>query len=132
MTKIENNIAELRNQRYSCSQSTLIGIAREHAEIMPPEPTLKAAACGLRGGIGKTFDKGTCGALTGAVIALGLIYADDEAKAADKSKQLYQAFKQRFGTVCCGDITDENGKKLCNECCLEAGRIVDRLTQAEA
>ena len=127
MTQTEINIEELRKQKYSCSQATLIGLARAFPDKMPSEDILKAASCGLRGGIGRTFDKGTCGALTGAVIALGLLSADDENRAANLSKELYLKFKEAFGTVCCGDITDKNGKKRCNECCLTAGRIADEL-----
>ncbi len=40
---------------------------------------LCALASGFSGGIGGTFDEGTCGALTGALIALGFL-EDDEIK----------------------------------------------------
>lgn len=129
MNQIEENISALRSQRYSCSQATLIGTVRAFPESKCElsDASLKAISCGLRGGIGKTFDEGTCGALTGAVIAIGLLCPDDENKAADLSKELYLEFKNKFGTVCCGNITNENGKKLCNECCLTAGRIAGEL-----
>lgn len=118
---VEEEILELRKQAYSCSQATLVGIARVCGRPMPSEDVLKACSVGLRGGIGKTFDEGSCGALTGAVIALGLMFPEDGGKAADLSHELYDDFKRHFGTVECGRITDEHGKKRCNECCVTAG-----------
>lgn len=125
MKDTEKLIKELRDRKYSCSRATLQGIASAYKEGMPDEATIAAVSAGLRGGIGRTFDEGTCGALTGAVIGLGLIYKDDENKAAEHSKRLFNEFKSHFGTVCCGRITDQYGKKRCNECCMVAGKIVE-------
>lgn len=125
MESSENNILKLREEHASCSHATLVGIARTYPASMPDEKTLKRVSAALRGGIGRTFDEGTCGAVTGAVIALGLMYPDDENKACFGAKNVYEGFKNHFGTVCCGKITDEYGKKRCNECCLTAGRLVD-------
>lgn len=127
MRKTEETILDLRAKGYSCSQATLVGISRCSDTPMPDETILKAAASGLRGGIGRTFGDGTCGALTGTVIALGLLYADDEKRSAKLSKELFNRFKEKFGTVCCGDITDANGHKRCNECCVFAGRCLEQL-----
>lgn len=123
-SSIEKNIQELRDNRASCSNATLIGIARAYPDRLPDEFTLAHIASALRGGIGKTFDEGTCGALTGAVVALGLLYADDEIQANVAAKRVYEGFKKHFGTVCCGRITDEHGRKRCTECCLTAGKLV--------
>ena len=56
---------------------------------------LCALARGFSGGIGGTFDEGTCGALTGALIALGFL-EDDEIKIKMDAKKLYDAFKKRI------------------------------------
>ena len=120
MTKLEETILALREKGYGCSQATAVALNREFHTIAVPEFVLKAATSGFRGGIGRTFDEGTCGALTGAVLALGLMI-DNESLSADLSRQLFNEFKQKFGTVCCGRITDEHGHKRCNECCLFAG-----------
>lgn len=125
MKSSEKNILRLREEHASCSNATLVGLARTYPDTMPDEKILKRVSAALRGGIGRTFDEGTCGALTGAVIALGLIYPDDENKACLGAKMVYERFKDHFGTVCCGRITDEFGKKRCNECCVTAGRLVD-------
>lgn len=131
MQDTEIQIEQLRSEKYSCSQSTLLGIARSFGKGMPSENMLKAMSTAFRGGIGRTFDEGTCGALTGAIIALGLIYADDENKAANQAKEVYSGFKKHFGTVCCGHITNEHGKKRCTECCRVAGKLVEELVNRD-
>lgn len=131
MKDTEKIIQELREKKYSCSRATLQGIADSYGDGMPSEEAIKAIASGLRGGIGRTFDEGTCGALTGAVIGLGLIFNKDENAAAENSKRLYHEFKDHFGTVCCGAITNEHGKKRCNECCRLAGRIVEEIVNGK-
>lgn len=129
--KVTKEIQELRAKRYSCSQATLVGLARNADVAMPDEKILMAASVGLRGGIGRTFGDGTCGAVTGAVIALGLMFPDDLEKAVVLSKELFNKFSEEFGTVCCGKITDANGKKRCTECCMRAGSIAAELYQRE-
>lgn len=124
MDNVEKYIGILREEKCSCSHSTLLGIARAHPENMPDTQTLKYVSGAFRGGIGKTFGEGTCGAVSGAVIGLGLIYAEDEKSACDGAKFVYDGFKNHFGTLCCGKITDEFGKKRCNECCQVAGKLV--------
>ena len=120
MTKLEETILALREKGYGCSQATAVALNREFHTIEVPEFVLKAATSGFRGGIGRTFDEGTCGALTGAVLALGLMI-DNESLSADLYRQLFNDFKQKLGTESCGRNTDEHAHKRCNECCLFAG-----------
>jgi hypothetical protein len=49
---------------------------------------------GFSGGIGGTFSEGTCGAVTVAIMALGLI-CDDEKEIVAASKQLFNDFKDK-------------------------------------
>lgn len=74
---VEEKIRQYRVFK-SCSQSTLIGLC-EVANHPMSQARLCALASGFSGGIGGTFDEGTCGALTGALIALGFL-EDDEIK----------------------------------------------------
>ena len=105
--KVEESIRALREEKQSCSQATLLGIARNcESGRLPDEKTLKAISSGLRGGIGGTRDEGTCGALTAATVALGLLYPDDHIKATKLSRLLYEEFKEKFGTVICGKMTE--------------------------
>lgn len=133
METVKQHIIHLREQRTSCSQVTLSGICRGLANDieLPAEETLMALSAGLRGGIGRTYNEGTCGALTGAVIALGLLFKDDEAKALELSRELFNDFKDEFGTVICGKITNEHGLGRCTDCCIKAGCCVERMYKRE-
>ncbi len=46
----------------------------------------------------------TCGAVCGALIALGLAYGDDGALTARKTAQFQAAFAERFGSTLCRDL----------------------------
>lgn len=131
METVRQNIFQLRQEITPCAQATLLGISRGIDAEMPSEKIVRAAAAGLRGGIGKTFNEGTCGALTGAVIALGLLFYDDEAKATELSNELFNYFMDEFGTVMCGKITNEHGLKKCTECCVKAGCRVAEMYERE-
>ena len=131
MKQVKSHIEELRARKYPCAQATLLGIARGTGASMPDEKTLMAITAGLRGGIGRTYNEGTCGALTGATVALGLLFPDDEEKAIALSNELFKGFSQEFGTVICGKITNEYCLKRCTECCIKAGCLAACLYQRE-
>jgi C_GCAxxG_C_C family probable redox protein len=97
---------EMFKEGYSCSQAIFatyggeLGIEREAA--------LKIAA-GLGGGIGKTGE--TCGALTGAILILGLKFGTTNPKDTSgkyhcysKSKAFCDEFKARCGTLICREL----------------------------
>ncbi len=65
--EVVKKIEEYRKD-YSCSQSTLMGIC-EVAGF--DDVDLVRLGKGFSGGIGGTFSEGTCGAVTGAIMALG-------------------------------------------------------------
>ena len=73
-------------------------------------------ACGFAGGMGGTFDEGTCGAVTGALIANGILN-DDPSEIKANAKEIFNAFKEEYGTVRC-DIISKNGedKSPCVDC----------------
>lgn len=64
---VEEKIRQYRVFK-SCSQSTLMGLCEVVNHPMS-QARLCALASGFSGGIRGTFDEGTCGALTGALIA---------------------------------------------------------------
>lgn len=113
---LEGKIREYREFK-SCSESTLMGLC-ESADYPTNQSEMCKLTCGFAGGIGGTFDEGTCGALTGALIANGLL-VDDEITIKSNAKILYNAFKEEYGSVCCGVIS-KNGedKSLCVDCCV--------------
>ena len=124
---VKEKIEEYRKD-YSCSQATLMGIC--DVAGMPTEE-LALLAKGFSGGIGGTFSEGTCGAVTGAVMALGLLGADENLLGADEkqiisaSKKLFNEFKDEYESVTCGYISkDGDDKSPCVEVCLFAGEKV--------
>lgn len=123
--KVEEKIREYR-ENYSCSQSTLMGIC-EVAGLPMKMDKLKLLGSGFSGGIGGTFDEGSCGAVTGAVMALGFLSEDAESAKAN-AKELFEAFKNEYSSVCCGTIS-KNGEDTspCVEVCVFAGKKVCEL-----
>ena len=115
---VEEKIRQYRVFK-SCSQSTLIGLC-EVANHPMSQARLCALASGFSGGIGGTFDEGTCGALTGALIALGFL-EDDEIK-------IKMDAKKEYGSVQCS-IISKNGedKSPCVDCCVYAANEAIKL-----
>lgn len=129
--KVNQIISQLREEGYSCSQATLLGLCRTLGGNLT-EAQIKAISSGLRGGIGRTFEDGTCGALTAGVMALGLYTAScDDEKAVALSKELFEHFKKTYGTVKCGDIVGKFKFTKCTGCCLCMGEKVVELLQRE-
>ncbi|OWT33805.1 oxidoreductase [Methanobrevibacter sp. 87.7] len=120
--EIAKKIEDYREDN-SCSQATLMGLC-EDCDI--DLETLSKLGLGFSGGIGGTFAEGTCGAITGAVMALGLLADEDDIK--PMAKQLFNDFQNKYGSVKCGDIS-KNGedKSPCVEVCLFAGDKVCEL-----
>jgi len=96
--------AELFCCGWNCAEAVFLAICRQIGEDDRSAHLLTA----LGGGIG---DSGrTCGALTGAVVALGLRYGrrqpDTAAKhvAYAKAHRLYKAFHERFHSIECREL----------------------------
>lgn len=123
---LEEKIREYRTFK-SCSESTLMGLC-ETAESDISQKEMIKLACGFAGGIGGTFDEGTCGAVTGALIANGILN-DDPSNIKSNAKEIFNAFKEEYGTVRC-DIISKNGedKSPCVDCCVFiANKVADLL-----
>lgn len=82
-----------RTTHYNCAQSVLIPFAEE-AGLTGEQANALAAhfGSGMRHGA-------TCGAVTGALMALGLLGADEE-----RAKQLLTAFREREGALTCTEL----------------------------
>jgi C_GCAxxG_C_C family probable redox protein len=96
--------AQLHLKGYNCAQTVLLVLY----EYMYPEAKselIPKVATGLGGGIGRCGN--ICGALTGAVLAVGLKYGaneiDPDAKALSyaKTQMLFHKFEVRYGSVNC-------------------------------
>lgn len=113
-------IEEYRHER-TCSQAVL----KSFCEVAGlPTENVDKVAVGFTGGIGGTFDEGSCGALTGAVLALGYL-SEDESQALMASHRLFNEFKKQYGSVTCGKISNNGDNKLhCIDVCLFSGAKV--------
>lgn len=120
---VQMEIIRLRQGKISCSQATFIGVCRA-AGCSRSEEDLLALSAGFRGGTGCSYNEGSCGALMAGVMALGMLLPEDNAKAVALSKELFEHFKERYGTVICGNIVYHNGFAACTDCCLCVGRKV--------
>ena len=124
---IEEKIREYRTFK-SCSESTLMGLC-ETAQYPITQSEMCKLACGFAGGIGGTFDEGTCGALTGALIANGLLN-DDEVKIKSNAKELFSAFKDEYESVRCDVISNKGeDKSPCVDCCVFIANKLADLTE---
>ncbi|TGY78719.1 C-GCAxxG-C-C family protein [Lepagella muris] len=123
-------ITKLREDGYSCSQATFLGICQALGSELT-EKQLKALSAGFRGGIGKTYENGTCGALSAGVMALGLYTPDDNDKGIALAGELFKHFKDTYGTVKCGDIVGQYQFTRCTGCCLCIAEKAVELLQRE-
>jgi C_GCAxxG_C_C family probable redox protein len=105
MTKSERAIHYFRNG-YNCSQSVFTPFAQQQG--ITEDQGLKIA-CAF--GAGMARQQHTCGAVTGALMALGLQYGkgvgDDDNKKAEtyaKTLSFVQAFTGRNGSISCKEL----------------------------
>src|SRR5512140_264769 len=92
---------------YGCAESTLLAL-EDHFGL--DDPANGAAAMALNGGV--AYSGGTCGALTGAALALGQLAArriDDRRTAKRVARELtadvVEAFRAAFGATDCRTLT---------------------------
>ncbi len=127
--KLDKEILEEKIREYrtflSCSESTLMGLC-ETAEYPISQEDMRKLACGFAGGMGGTFDEGTCGAVTGALMANGLLN-DDIPTIKANAKEIFNTFKEEYGTVRCDKITNHGeDKSPCVDCCVFiANKVAD-------
>jgi C_GCAxxG_C_C family probable redox protein len=101
---------EFEKVYHGCAQCVL-GTMMKIFNLTQPEAF--QAATGLAGGIGLSVE-GSCGALTGGVMAIGLIYGREIDQMNDPEKrrfiayrlanQLHQKFVEEYGSSLCGEI----------------------------
>jgi C_GCAxxG_C_C family probable redox protein len=107
MIKKDQAIHYFKNQ-FNCSQSVFTAFAPDFG--ISPDESLKIA-CAFGGGMGR--QQLTCGAVTGALMALGLKYGkglhDDEnrkKKTYDKCVEFMNEFIKENGSVNCRELLD--------------------------
>ncbi|MCJ7449280.1 MAG: C-GCAxxG-C-C family protein [Bacteroidales bacterium] len=107
MNKQEEAVRYFRN-KFNCSQSVLAVFGSEYG--IPEDDCLKIA-CAFGGGMGR--QQHTCGAVTGALMVLGLKYGkainDPEEKKIltySKTKEFFSEFKKLNGSTDCKVLLD--------------------------
>lgn len=102
------DIAEARHQNgYSCSQSVFSAVAERWN--IGPDVSLRISA-GLGGGIARSA--GTCGCVTGAIMAIGLTQSDispeknrsEKEKTYEVCRGFMRAFEARNGSTLCSEL----------------------------
>lgn len=130
INRVEREISNLRGQNYSCSQATFLGIC----SVFNSQLTIKqqlSISSGFRGGIGRSYNEGTCGALSAGVMALGCCLPQENEKAIALSKELFDYFKKEYDTVICGNIVQKYYYSRCTCCCTCVGTKVAELLARE-
>lgn len=102
MSKVETAVARFE-EGCSCAQAVFSAYAEG---LGMDRPTAMKVSAGFGGGMGRLAE--TCGAVTGAFMALGLKHGGEEAEAREKAYQLVQEFaarfKQRYGSLVCKEL----------------------------
>lgn len=123
--KLEEAMA-LHDQGFNCAQA--VGMPFAEALGMPKELAAKA----LEGfGAGMGGRKQACGALSGAIFALGLKNADGNSPATKKqtyalAQQVGEAFEAQCGATVCATIKAQK-KTSCAECIRCGVALVEQL-----
>ena len=104
---------EYEIEYYGCSQCVLAAI---QDTLNLRNDDIFKAACALAGGLGVTGD-GTCGALTGAAMAISQVHGRVREDFKDEQKQrkkvyklargLHQKFVEEYGSIICKDIQEK-------------------------
>jgi C_GCAxxG_C_C family probable redox protein len=146
MDKSETALSWFDN-KYNCAQSVLTAFANE---LDMPEDELLRVACAFGGGMGR--QQHTCGAVTGAAMALGLKFGkgindsdDKKLQTYEKTVELFDEFTRLNGSVNCRillnnlDMRDANDyntiieQNLFNTSCrkyvADAVKITERIIQ---
>ncbi len=94
-------------QKFSCAESVLLGLTETFGIC---DECIPQIATGFGAGMG--YCNEACGAISGAIMALGLVFGRKNASDQDAKLKCYQkvgllisAFEQKFGNVNCMDLT---------------------------
>ena len=107
MRRVERLHTQYVEEKLSCSERTFLTVRSIVDTDVPPE--VVALLTGFGGGIGGTHAS-VCGAVSGGVAALGLIYGrrhpaeEQSARAYEVARDFFCQFKSRFGSEVCGAL----------------------------
>ncbi len=114
-TEITESSKQIHAQKFNCAQSVLCALS---CCTGMDDATAKAISSGFGGGLRSGE---VCGAVSGAVMAIGLATARDgagskDAPISDRTRKLLADFSDRFGAVRCDRLIEaEGGQERCGE-----------------
>ena len=127
----ENEYGEEKNQyHYNCAE-VLLNASNDYYKLGADSKLLRSVIP-FGGGISC---ESTCGALTGGVVALGLMFAEEKPSTNDRvkdiTKEWVETFKERFGDIDCKKLKKihrdpENG---CRTLILESTEILESIIE---
>lgn len=129
-TEVKQQLEKRYGQHYGCSALSLTAVAATLGSPLS-EQQLRSISDSFSGGIGHEFKEGTCGALTGAIMALGFYASGDKEKHLKLAAEVYDEFKKQQGSVACGDIYGQYRFSHCDGCNLCAVQKVVELLYRE-
>ena len=147
MSKARDRALELFKADWLCAEAVLKAVAEAYGVASPLIPRIATPLCA---GLGRSG--GPCGALTGALLALGALRGRDEPDreawltVQSQAQDLTQRFTQRFGALACPDLlgvdlntaegqkafaSQEMKQKKCREYVLGAVELVEAVLREE-
>jgi len=127
---IENDLA--KKEDLSCSETMLYALNKVYQLGLSPK-ALKVAS-GFGGGMG--VEK-ACGALTGGLMAMGVLFVKDRAHESDYlkelEKELFQEIEDKLGSTDCSYLKEryEDEEGSCKPLILKIGEILETLIDRE-
>ncbi len=131
LKQLEHNAIAFFESGYNCAEAVSQAIIEAFSDATPEDIPRVASAFG--GGIGGSREE-ACGALTGGIIAIGLIMGrslpqEDNTAAKEAAKAYREKFQQLSGATQCGALLEKFGDQ---ENYHECGKLVGQATVALA
>ena len=126
-TERRQNAIERKHAGYNCCQAVLCAFADR-----TPYTEEQLCSLGAAFGVGMGGMEGTCGALVGAQLLLGIIKGDEPVMR--DAKQMHKTFTETCGASLCKDLKGrDTGKVLCScdDCVRCAVDIIEAKTEGE-
>ena len=126
MSKIEEAAEKKRSGKYNCAQAICCTYCDGTGMS---EDEMRAVAQAFAVGMGTL--EGTCGAIIGAGIVLGLVNRDGSA--IRQMREIMNEFTERNGTVICKELKGMGGKPIraCDDCVRDAAEFLERRLKGE-
>ena len=127
--KTEKKASDYYASGFNCAEAVLKATIEQRMSNVSPD--LSKFATVLGGGVGGSREE-MCGALSGGVLAIGLLHGRtqpgvDVQKAKDLATEFRQRFIKEFGTTNCGKLVEQFGEEHRSERCRQLTGTTARL-----